>query len=402
MQKLIEMRRIRSDRRCNSIKHRLSIALLLLSPLFNAGCNDASWDGPAPHDNLDSSENPNLPTYISIGPENTGDGWFVSNPDMEGINADLLYAALDSIRSGNYPGTDSVVVVRNGKLVAEAYYNGYGRDTLHDIRSASKSITSALAGIAIDQGVISTEDSLSQLIKLDNYQNPDPRKEAIKLINLLNMNSGLACDDWDLNSPGQEEKIYRSSDWVKFILDLPMLADPGARQSRYCTGGVILLGNIISVRSGTNLDDFANTYLFGPLGINDMRWRRAPDGQATGGGGLWLRPRDAAKFGQLYLNQGLWQGKRIITSQWIEESKQSMTSIGASKVDGYGLLWWKRNFLLRASTQTAFFAAGNGGNYIFILPEEELVVVFTASNYNSTLTDQPFDIFVQRILPALR
>lgn len=401
MQNLIELWRNQCDQ-ITLIRCRFSVASLLVSLLFYAGCSDTSWDGPSPHDNLSNSDNPGLPAYVSVSPDDTGDGWLTSTPDGEGMNAQLLYAGLESIRTGSYSGTDSVVVIKNGKLVAEAYYNGYGRDTLHDLRSASKSITSALAGIAIEQGVLSTEDTLGQLAQLDHYLNPDPRKAAIKLINLLNMNSGLACDDWEPSSPGQEENIYRANDWIKFILDLPMVANPGAQQSHYCTGGAILVGNFVSARTGMKLDDFANTYLFGPLGIQSAKWRRSPDGQATGGGGLWLRPRDAAKFGQLYLNQGLWHGKRLIASQWIEESKQSMTTMITREVNGYGLLWWKRDFPVRGGTQQAFFASGNGGNFIFLFPQENLAVVFTSSNYNSSLTNQPMDILSQQILPALR
>ena len=191
--------------------------------------------------------------------------------------------------------------------------------------------------------------------------------------------------------------MYQTRDWVGFVLDLPMSVNPGTR-SAYCTGGVVVLGHIISTSSGMALDDFAQAYLFGPLGIGQVEWRRSPDGRATGGGGMRLRPRDAARFGQLYLNQGLWGDGRVIEEQWIEESKQSVTTLGQ---DGYGLLWWKRNFQVRGETREATFASGNGGNYIFLFPLENLVVVFTGSNYNSSLGNQPFQILTLDILPAV-
>lgn len=386
----------RQGSRPNVIKRWLFFTWVLLGLPFHAGCDDSSGHGPAPDDN------PGLPPYMSVSPANTGDGWATSTPDAEGMDPQVLLARFESIRAGNYPGVDSVIVAKNGVLVAEAYFNGYGPDTLHDLRSTSKSITSALAGIAVEQGILSTEDTLADLVDLDSHQNPDDRKAAIKVLDLLNMNSGLACNDWDPGSPGNEEKMYQTQDWVKFVLDLPMITNPGGAQSQYCTGGVILLGNIISTRAGMNLDDFANAYLFGPLDIQSVQWRRSPDGQATGGGGMRLSPRDVAKFGQLYLNQGVWHGERVIASQWIEDSKQSMTAITTSQQNGYGLLWWKRSFPVRSETQEAVFASGNGGNFIFLFPQENLAVVFTGSNYNSRLTDQPFAILPQGILPALR
>lgn len=384
----------------NMSKHwLLIIGISVLLPL-QMGCNkngssNGTNGGPPPPD-----ANPGLPSYVSVTPQNTGDGWSVSTPDAEGMDTQKLLAELQTVQ--NYPKVDAIVVVKNGKVIAETYLNGYGPDTLHDLRSASKSITSALTGIAIEQGVLSTEDKLADLVDLNKYKNPDARKASINVLDLLNMNSGLACDDWNAASPGQEDKMYETDDWIKFVLDLPMTANPGASQSTYCTAGVILLGSIVSSRTKMNLDDFASRNLFGPLGIQNTNWRRSPDGKATGGGGLRLRPRDFAKFGQLYLNQGMRDGKQIIPAQWVEKSKQSMTTIITSQPNGYGLLWWKRSFYVRGGTQEAFFASGNGGNFIFIFPQEQLAVTFTGSNYQSRLTDQPFDIIAQRILPTLR
>lgn len=381
---------------------RLFLVWLALCVSLDTGCSNNTWDGDAPHEGPRLSDKPGLPAYVTVAPDNTGDGWPTSTPDNEGMDAQALLSTLNDLKSGSYPGVDSLILIKNGNLIAEGYFNGYGRDTLHDVRSAAKSITSALAGIAIDQKAFSLQDTLGQFYNLDTYQNPDPRKAAIKVINLLNMNSGLNCDDWIPASPGQEENIYLSNDWIKFVLDLSMMNAPGAQQSHYCTGGAILIGNIVSMRTGMPLDFFADAYLFSPLKIQNVSWPRSPDGQATGGGGMWMRPRDAAKFGQLYSNQGLWQGRRLISSQWIDQSKQSMTTMTTGQDNAYGLFWWKRDFLVRGSTQQAFFAWGNGGNFILVFPQENLVVVFTASNYNSPLADQPFNILSQRVLPALR
>jgi CubicO group peptidase (beta-lactamase class C family) len=369
---------------------------MILLLLLQSGCKlDSENNAPAP------DSNPGLPSYISLSPENTGDGWVTSTAASEGLADQQLLMGLEAIRAGQYPGVDSVVVVKNGKLVAEAYYNGFGRENIHDLRSASKSITSALAGILIAQDALSVDDTLADLFDLRNYKNFDSRKAEIKIINLLNMNSGLACNDWDSSSPGNEEKMYQSKNWVKFILDLPMELNPGESFSRYCTGGVIVLGDIIAKNSGMKLDSFAARYLFDPLNITNVNWRRSPNGDAAGGGGLRLRPRDAAKFGQLYLNEGVWNNQQVINPEWIEASKQKMTTIYTGVENGYGLLWWKRNFTVRGEIQEVLFASGNGGNFIFLFPNENLAVIFTGSNYNTALTDQPFNILTNYILPSL-
>lgn len=343
--------------------------------------------------------NPGLPETTTLAPENTGDGWAVSSAAAENLDADVLIPLLASIRDGSYPGVDSMVIARSGRLVAEGYFNGFGRDSLHDLRSTGKSVTSALAGIAIDQGLMSLDDPISQhLPGFSNHANMDERKRAISIRHLLNMSSGLECNDWDPQSPGNEERMYNSRDWVRFILDLRMSREPGVA-AYYCTGAVVVLGHIVSLRSGMALDDFAAAYLFAPLRIEQSRWRRSPDGRATGGGGLWLRPRDAAKFGSLFLAGGTWQGARVVSASWVDASRQSHYTL---REDGYGLLWWKRTFNHEAANIESFYTAGNGGNYIFVIPALDLVVVFTGSNYNSRLGDQPFEILQDRLLPAVR
>ncbi|MEO8018994.1 MAG: serine hydrolase [Pseudomonadota bacterium] len=372
--------------------------LVCLASLAGCGSADGGGNqggaGPPPQD-----VNPGLPALASVAPETTGDGWQVSTPDAEGMDAARVSAALQSIRDGQYSGVDSVVVARNGRLIAEGYFNGFGRDSLHDLRSASKSITSALAGIAIDQGHFAVDQRISQYLpRFDSYQHMDDRKRAITVFHLLNMNSGLSCDDADPASPGNEERMYGYDDWVKFILDLPMAHAPGELAS-YCTGSPVVLGSIIATRSGMGLDAFAAAYLFAPLGIQSVSWRRMADGSATGGGGLRLRPRDAAKFGQLFLDDGVWSGARVVPASWVETSRRRVDAIGR---DSYGFLWWKRSFVVGDFTRESFFASGNGGNFVFVIPAEKLVVVFTGSNYNTAAGNQPFSILAEQILPAIR
>ncbi len=374
--------------------------MVLVSCALLVSCGGGDGGGGGGLNGREPEVNPGLAEVVSVAPENIGDGWTPSTPAAEGMDSNGVRATLESIRDGDWPGVDSMVVARHGRLVAEGYFNGYGRDTLHDLRSTGKSITSALAGIAIEQGLFGLDDPISLHIpQFESYSNMSDRKLGIRIYHLLNMNSGLECNDWNSASPGNEEKMYPRQDWVKFILDLPMTNDPGSAPY-YCTGGVVVLGHIIRLRSGMALDDYARANLFGPLGIQQSGWRRSPDGQATGGGGLRLTPRDAAKFGELYLDGGTWNGSRVVSTAWVEQSQLRVTSLGR---DRYGFLWWKRTFDsgVAPAGYDSFFTSGNGGNFIFVFPQLELVAVFTGSNYNSDRMDQPFAILSNRLLPTL-
>jgi len=379
-----------------AVRYLLLSTLVLLSACGGGGSGGTGGGGGI--DCCRPDVNPGLPAAISIAPENIGDGWTTSNPAAEGMDGTRVQAALESIRDGNYLGVDAMVIVRHGRLVAEGYFSGFGRESLHDLRSTGKSFTSALAGIAIDQQLFAASDPIAQHIpNFDRHDHMDNRKRSIQVFHLLNMNSGLECNDWDEQSPGNEEKMYLRSDWVGFILDLRMANDPGTVAS-YCSGGVVVLGYIVSQRSGMPLDQYAATWLFGPLGIQQSTWRRSPDGAATGGGGLRLRPRDAAKFGQLYLNGGTWNGVRVVPAAWVQLSRQRVNTLGG---DGYGYLWWKSTLIYSGNIVETYFTSGNGGNYIFVFPTLDLVVMFTGSNYNSPLQNKPFGILTDRVLPAV-
>jgi CubicO group peptidase (beta-lactamase class C family) len=354
-----------------------------VSALFIAGC------GGGDSSEYPDYENPRQPATFTLSPESTGDGWDVSTPAAEGMDAALLSGVFESITRGTFPGVDSVVVARNQRLVAEGYFNGFARETVHDLRSTGKSFVSTLAGVAFDQGLMSADDLLSQHVPgFENHRNMDADKRAITLRHLLNMSSGLDCDDWNEASPGHEERLYDSSDWVRYMLDLRMVAAPGT-SPRYCTGGVVLLGHAVAQRSGMALDGSAQQWLLGPLDIQHAEWRRAPDGSATGGTGFGLRPRDAAKLGALFANEGVWNGRRVVSSSWVAMTRSSPVALGSQ---GYGYLWWKRSFARPGGTVDCVYAAGNGGNHVFIVPSLELVVAFTGSNYSNPRSDSPHQI----------
>lgn len=344
-------------------------------------------------------DNPHLPDSLSTAPASTGDGWMTSTPAAEGMDEAMLKQTLDDIHAGRFPGVDSLLVARHGRLVAEGYFNGFGAKTTHDLRSAGKSFVSALVGIAIDQGLFGIDDPISQLIPgFESHANMDDAKRSITVRNLLDMNSGLDCNDWiGPQSPGWEETMYGTRDWVGFMLDLPMANAPGTFPS-YCTGGVVLLGHIITARSGKGLDEYANTWLLGPLGVHNVLWRHSPDGQATGATGMQLRPRDVAKLGQLYLDGGTWNGAVVEPGNWVTASQRRETELGGN---GYGFLWWKRAFAGPDGPVDAFYADGNGGNFVFVIPALDLVVGFTGSNYNTDGSRRPLDMLSPEILRAV-
>lgn len=358
-------------------------ARLALAALLLAACGG---DGPGQYPDYD---NPGEPAGYTLAPGATGDGWQVATPGAEGFDAAALEKTFQSIANGVFPGVDSMVVVRHQRLVAEGYFNGFGRETVHDLRSTGKSFVSTLVGLALEQGLLGLDDPLSQHIPdYENHENMNDAKRAITLRHLLNMSSGLDCNDDIASSPGHEEKLYDSRDWIRFMLDLPMVAEPGTR-TVYCTGGVVLLGHVVALRSGMTLDAFAQQWLLGPLDIEESEWRKAPDGNASGATGFGLRPRDAAKLGALFANEGVWNGVRVVPESWVLMTR---TSPGAFGSQGYGYLWWKRTFIRPGGTLDAVYAAGNGGNYVFIVPSLELVVAFTGSNYNTARSSTPHEI----------
>lgn len=338
--------------------------------------------------------------YAYEPPPALSDGWPTASADAVGLDPAPLEAATNAIGDGTFPKVDSMLVVRQGRLVHEAYFNGFDRERLHDLRSATKSITSALVGIAVDQGLLSGVDErvLPRLGGGAGLRNPDPRKDAITLGHLLTMTPGLACDDWNAASPGNEEKMYKERDWVKFVLDLPMVADPGTRYG-YCTGGVVTLGAVIGNASGRRADAFAREVLFGPLGITRAEWEYTPTGAVDTGGHIRMRPRDMAKFGQLFLQRGLWNGQRVVSEAWVERS--TAFHVRTVSNEEYGYLWWRRTTQRAGTPVPTFYAIGNGGQQIIVAPSLELVAVFTGSNYDTSAVF-PNQIFDRYVLTAVR
>lgn len=321
-------------------------------------------------------------------------------PETVGLDFAYLSQVLQHFEKEIDHKLHSILVVRNGLLVFERYYNGFGPYNPHDIRSATKSITSLLTGVAIEQGAVAGVEAPLMDYLAGEY--PEVRdKDDILLRHLLTMSSGLDCDDGDRSTQGQEDRMYRSGDWVEFFLSLRRSYAPD-ETTRYCTGGVVALGEAIAQGAGQDFAAFADDALFGPLGIQNYRWARFDDEQKVDTGGhLLLTPQAMAKVGILVLNEGRWGTKQLVPAEWIKRSVEPRTRING---EPYGYLWW-RNILRYGGPDgkavDVISARGNGGQVIFVVPEYDLVAVFTAGYYNSDDTQIIYNIFYNAVLTSV-
>ena len=313
--------------------------------------------------------------------------------EVGGLSGDKLKAMEAAIRAGEFKKIGSVVVARHGKVVYEGYFDG-DASSLRDTRSATKSITDILVGIAIREKKLSGVDARVLALlpeRAKKMQNPDARKDKITVEDFLTMSSPLECDDWNDASRGNEERMYVIEDWAQFILDLPVRGQMRVgekpqmpkygRNFSYCTGGVFVLSEVLQKATGERTDHFAQEKLFGPLGITDAQWVYSPMNVPQTGGGLRLTSLDLAKIGQLYLNGGAWQGQRIVDEAWVKASTQPHAQI--DDVTEYGYLWWLKAFKSGGKEYPAYFMSGNGGNKVCVFPGLDMVVVLTSTNYNT-------------------
>lgn len=292
----------------------------------------------------------------------------------------------------------SMLVLKDGQLLVEEYFNGQKPEEVHDLRSVTKSIRALLVGIAIDKGFIkSVDDSIEKYFGTVYSEVDWSEKRKITIENLLTMSSGLDCNDWDKKSKGQEDRVHKKKDWIAYTLQLPLVNEPG-KVSNYCSMGTVLLAEIIKITSGMEVDEFAKKYLFEPMGITHQKWGHTNAKEViTSGKRLYLRSRDLAKLGLLVANQGQWKGNQLVSSNWIMEATTPKTKI--TNLD-YGYLWWNIPLQFNGNILVSRTATGNGGQYIFIIPDKDLVVIFTGGAYNLPEDKLPFTIMQKAILPV--
>ena len=336
-------------------------------------------------------------------PADMHDGIAVGDIARSPLGAATADAIVRAILDGTYKDVHSVLLYQDGKLVLEEYFYGYNAQRPHQLRSATKSVVSALAGIAIDRRALSgVNERVLPAMNYSSYANPDPRKTAITVGDFLSMSSGLDCDDHSSTSPGRETVLDDSPDWVKATLDLPMINDPGTK-GYYCSGGVAVVGRMTENAVHMPLPEFAEKYLFGPLGMahTDWAWNYDLTNADKEYSQIHLRSRDMLKLGILFEDGGRWHGRQIISESWV-----STSTAEHSHVDNvsYGYFWWRHMFNVEmpggAQQVVVTAAQGNGGQKIYIAPQYHLVAVFTGGGYNADSTP-PNTIMEKLILPRL-
>jgi CubicO group peptidase (beta-lactamase class C family) len=313
------------------------------------------------------------------------EGWRTCTPEEQGVDSRLLLEMFQTVQREKVP-IHSALIIRNGYLICEAYFQPFHRDTPHNLFSATKSFTSTLVGIAIGEGRISGVDAKVTDIFPDIrfYQN-NMDLEKTTLEHLLTMSAGHKAESVDA--------VYGSRYWPQTFFELPFVTKPG-EEFLYDSGASHLLSAVLTKTTGENAEDYARPRLFDPIGIRNYAWELSPEGINTGGWGLRLTPSDMARFGYLALQNGVWNGQQIVPAQWLQTATQKHIDghWGADPADDYGYQWWINSF-------GGFRADGFGGQYIYVLPEYNMVAVFTAGiNYSEAY--QPGRLMSDFVIPA--
>ncbi len=361
--------------------------------------------------------------YTYRPPENINDGFDVGSLDEVNIDSVLIEKVVDSIYQGRYKEVHTILVYKDGKLVFEEYFKGHkfnydsadhhgalvtwDRTLPHRVMSVTKSITSACVGIAADNGFIeNVNQSIFDYLPEYRHFNKDG-KGKITIEHLLTMTAGLGWNEWAVpygNLKNDIVMLWQVKDPIAYILNKPLNDEPG-KSYNYSGGNNVLLGEIIKNATNINIDEFSGKYLFGPLGIDPYHWSQFKNGVFEAAGTVEITPRDMAKIGVTFLNKGIWEGKRIISEQWVDKSATSFPGNSWMNdwddhygMKGYSYSWWTHHFVKSGKKMDMFYAAGWGGQYIMVIPELNTVVIFTGGNYLSYRP--PFEILKNYLLPA--
>ncbi|MHC4105654.1 MAG: serine hydrolase domain-containing protein [Planctomycetota bacterium] len=341
------------------------------------------------------SDDPAGPTNIDIPevPQQLGDGWPVSSLEEQGMDAEMIGKASYWIKNGDYGDIHSMHIVRHGYLVFDEYYRqdqNHGPDKLHNLNSVTKSVGSVLIGVAVQQGYLNGyEQSIIDFFpEYTAIINAHPQKQSLKLWHALTMTAGF---EWvggvGFQTHSDSYRMHHSSDPVRFVLEKSIIRTPGT-VFQYCDGLSMLLSGIIKNATGVHADEFAEAALFSPLGITDYQWKKHQGSDlAEFDGGLRLRPRDLAKIGQLYFNKGKWEGQQIVPEDWVTASVKDWIVADESELDSYGFQWWLRPLTgIEGHIPKAndiFYGSGFGGQKLYVIPDLDMVVVFTGNCTNN-------------------
>ena len=352
------------------------------------------------------------------------DEWQIAQPEAVGLSEVALSAVHQDIQNGRYGYIDAFLVARHGKIVFEQYYEHdypsiykqeaatpgalvvndpsgpynyfnpwwhpyYRNTTLHSMQSVTKSVVSALVGIAISRGeFLDLDTPVLEFFEEATVLNIDRRKRDMTVRDLLTMSDGLL---WDENLPYNDSDnsfavMALAHNWVQHTLDLPMGSEPGTAFN-YNSGATLILGHIFRLATGTDIEEYAFEHLFMPLGIDDYYWDRTPYGLTDTQEGLYISALSLAKIAQLFLQKGRWQDEQVIPATWVEESIRPHYPTGAAGDEAYGYLWWSQPYTFEEKSLRAYFGKGFGGQRPIFLPELDLVIVLTGWNI---LPGQPF------------
>ncbi|MBU8891527.1 MAG: beta-lactamase family protein [Bacteroidales bacterium] len=361
------------------------------------------------------------PNYVYSIPEQTSDGWETDIPENLAMDVTPLIEMMNYINSTNDHNIHNILILKDGKLVFEEYFDGYlysndppgsngdyityNREVDHYLASVTKSVTSVLVGIAEYEGFINSVDD-----KLIDYfpEYSDilvGEKADLTIHDLITMTSGLAFDESTYpygDSRNDITQLFVSDDPTAYVLSRDLTSGPGT-SFFYNSGTTNVLGRIVEKASGMSLIDFGNQYLFDPLNCQGGLWESFSSGLLFASGGLYLRPRELMKIGYLFLNNGMWGTQQFLSEDWINESKYPYISTATSFYPGYyGYQWWIRDFHAEGNTYSCFYAAGWGEQYMFIFPEQDLIIEFNCGNYYNSARISPFDLVEDYILEAIK
>jgi len=337
---------------------------------------------------------PSSSRYDSRPPAAEDDGWMTASPEAVGLDPEPLRALVEKIIGADQGAEpikiQALLVARHGTLVLEEYFYGFDASRPHDTRSAGKTIAPILLGMALEQsGHFKPGDLVASVFpEYQPFAHLDDSKKRMTVKDLLTMTSGLACDDNDDSSPGGEDRMQQQTgqpDWYKFVLDLPMAAPPGGNRAVYCTAALNLVGGVVRNATRTWLPRYFDERLARPLQFGVYHMNLMPTREAYMGGGIYIRPRDVLKLGQLYLSGGTWNGHRIVSREWVEESTRAYSKFApAFDFDTdheYGYAWHIHHLTANGKTHRIYAAEGNGGQMVIVIPDLDMVVGFNGGAY---------------------
>jgi CubicO group peptidase (beta-lactamase class C family) len=367
------------------------ILLAIISFLFS--CDDMFLGDEEPSISLE--ENLQAPPAIN-------DGWDVSNLTSENIEVEPIHRLVKHLQSSP-KNIHSLLIVRNNKLVLECYFTGWQRERFHALRSVSKTFMSTLVGIAADQEQFTLDQKVADFFP-EYSELMDNGKSEIEIRHLLTMTSGIEWDEktYPADDPRNDETNFdKSSHRFQYLFGKEIASVPG-QTFEYNSALPVVEAAIIYKTTGVRAHVFAEEHFFKPLKITNYFWRtNEEDGHITAIGPLFLVPRDMAKLGQLFLDSGQWKGEQIVPRGWVKAA--TTTFIGnEGTADGYGYHWWTARFYTPTGNVKVYFARGSGGQYIFVVPELNSVIVFTGGNYPPLRQGAPVDMLTDVIIPAMK